>query len=124
MEPIEVNGLEYLVKQTVACDGPLLDWIKKVTCQCLTIVGGGPCPWGHYVVGPILTESLMAPILTEGLKACGGEFYVKCPGFERLERVCDFEPAIEAAKWKEKVQLDRIAQLEARVQELELKRKG
>jgi len=66
----------------------------------------------------------LGPPLTEALKACGGEFYVKCPRFERLERVCDFEPAIEAAQWKEKVQLDRIAQLEARVQELEPKRKG
>ena len=62
--------------------------------------------------------------LTEGLKACSEGFYVRCPGFERIERVCDFEPAIEAANWKEKVQLDRIAQLEARVQELEIKRKG
>ena len=92
---------------------------KKWKCSYLTT-----CPCGRWVVGPILTEDLMAPILTEGLMACGGEFYIRCPGFERLERVCDFEPAIEAAKWKEKVQLDRITKLEARVQELELKRKG
>ena len=65
------------------------------------------CACVHNVLGPIPTEGLMAPILTEGLMACGGEFYLRCPGFERLERVCDFEPAIEAAKWKEKVQLDR-----------------
>ena len=121
MQPIEVNGLAYLVKQMEACDGPLLDTIKKLKCACVTYQD---CACVHNVLGPIPTEGLMAPILTEGLMACGGEFYLRCPGFERLERVCDFEPAIEAAKWKEKVQLDRIAQLEARVQELELKRKG
>ena len=60
--------------------------------------------------------------LTQSLMACGGEFYGKCPAFDRLERVCWFEPAIEAAKWKEKIQLDRIAQLEARVKELELRK--
>jgi len=121
MEPIEVNELAYLVKQMEACDGPLLHTIKKLKCACVTYQD---CTCVHNVLGPIRTEGLMAPILTEGLMACGGEFYIRCPGFERLERVCDFEPAFEAAKWKEKVQLDRIAQLEARVQELELKRKG
>ncbi len=59
--------------------------------------------------------------LHEGLKACGDAFYVKCPGFERIERYCDFEPAIDAAKWKDQVQVEKIAKLEARIQELELK---
>jgi hypothetical protein len=62
--------------------------------------------------------------LAEGLKACSGEFYTRCPGFERIEKYCEFEPAIEAAKFKEQAQLDRIAKLEARVQELELKKRG
>jgi hypothetical protein len=64
--------------------------------------------------------------LTEGLKACGDEFYIKCPGFDRIERYCEFEPAIDAVKWKEQVQLDKVAKLEARIQELELviKKKG
>lgn len=44
------------------------------------------------------------------------------PAFDRLERVCWFEPVLEAAKWKETIQLDRIAQLEARVKELELRK--
>ena len=62
--------------------------------------------------------------LIAGLKACSGEFYARCPGFERIERYCEFEPAIEAAKFKEQVQLERIAKLEARVQELELRKQG
>jgi hypothetical protein len=66
------------------------------------------------------------PYLTEGLKACAAEFYNRCPGFERVEKYCEFEPAIEAAKFKEQAQLDKIAQLESRVQELEvaLKKRG
>ena len=91
------------------CATPALD-----LCLCL----------GPKVMGPCLCFKGLAQ-LTEDLKDCGGAFYNLCPKFASLERVWpDFEPAIEAAKWKEKVQLDRIAQLEARVQELELKRKG
>ncbi len=60
--------------------------------------------------------------LTEGLKACGGDFYNKCPGFDRIEKVCEFEPAIDASKLKEQVQLERIAKLEAQVKELQAKK--
>jgi len=60
------------------------------------------------------------------LTACGEGFYVKCPEFDQLAKVCDFEPAFEAAKWKEKVHLDRLTQLESQVKELQisLKKKG
>ena len=62
--------------------------------------------------------------LAESLKACGGEFYDRCPEFGRLEQMCDFEPAIEAARRKEQALQDRIKALESRVQELELTKKG
>ncbi len=64
--------------------------------------------------------------LTVDLKTCGETFYNKCSEFHHIERYCEFEPAIEAAKWKERVQLDKVAQLEAKVQELEvaLKKRG
>jgi len=96
----------------LACDPKQL--FLKPSCDselCLSL----RCGCLHYVLGTRLTEAL---------KACGGEFYIRCPGFDDLTRVCDFEPAIDAAKFKEKLQLERIAQLEARVQELELKKKG
>jgi hypothetical protein len=62
--------------------------------------------------------------LAESLKACGDEFYDRCPGFERLGQMCEFEPALEAARHKEQALQDRIKVLESRVQELELKKKG
>jgi hypothetical protein len=78
------------------------------------------CPADRCVPGGFMLK------LTENLKACGDGFYIKCPGFERMEKYCEFEPAIEAAKWKEKMDLEKVAKLEARVQELEvaLKKKG
>jgi hypothetical protein len=60
------------------------------------------------------------PSLVPGLTACAQGFWEKCTGFEEVARTCEFEPALNAAKWKEQVQLERIAKLEARVQELEL----
>jgi hypothetical protein len=62
----------------------------------------------------------LAEALTPGLKACAQGFWEGCTGFEEVARTCEFEPALDAAKWKEHVQLERIAKLEARVQELEL----
>ena len=96
----------------LACDPKQL--FLKPSCDselCLSL----RCGCLHYVLGTRLTEAL---------KACGEEFYIRCPEFDDLARVSDFEPAIDAAKFKKKLQLERIAQLEARVQELELKRKG
>ncbi|MGO9315049.1 MAG: hypothetical protein ACLQBD_29485 [Syntrophobacteraceae bacterium] len=50
------------------------------------------------------------------------EFYKVCPGFHRLP--CSLlDPVIEAAKFKEQEQLNKIAALEAKVQELELKKR-
>ncbi len=82
---------------------------------------------------PICTEYIRYPEcpplgdkLNTVLTACGGEFYVKCPEFDQLGKVCDFEPAFEAAKLKDKVQQDRFTQLESQVKELQiaLKKKG
>lgn len=83
----------------------------------------GQCEWFWCQVKGSFGPNPILPRLAESLKACGGEFYVKCPAFDELGRVCDFEPAIDAAKWKEQIQLDRIAKLETKVQELELKLK-
>jgi hypothetical protein len=87
----------------VPCDGTLR--------ECL---GFNPIPIAQWFVAR----------LAEGLKACGGEFYDRCPGFERLGQMCDFEPAIEAARRKEQALQDRIRALESKVQELELGKKG
>jgi hypothetical protein len=70
---------------------------------------------------PFWCDGVLWSNLTDDLKACGEGFYIKCPGFDRIERYCEFEPAIDAAKWKEKMDLDKVAKLEARIQELELK---
>jgi hypothetical protein len=73
-----------------------------------------PC-WPHFY-------RTISPMIT----ACGEEFYIKCPEFDQLGKVCDFEPAFEAAKLKDKVQQDRLTQLESQVKELmiSLKKKG
>jgi hypothetical protein len=98
--------------------GTALNAIKNCDGGMWCQVSGSLHPWCGGLGIP--------PHLTEGLKACGEGFYAKCPGFERIEKYCEFEPAIEAAKFKEQAQLDKIAQLESRVQELEvaLKKRG
>ena len=89
------------------------DW--KLRCPVLS-----KCTAIFWCDGPFIDR------LTEGLTACGEGFYIKCPGFDRIERVCEFEPAIDAAKWKEHVQVEQVAKLEARIKalELEVKKKG
>jgi len=63
--------------------------------------------------------------LTTVLTACGGEFYIRCPGFEQIEKYWpEFDPAVEAAKLKEQALHERIKALESKVQELDLKKKG
>jgi hypothetical protein len=123
METLDRNAMEELARSGQLCNGAVVVYCPPAlspSCHSDALILKPP---------PILCACNVRPwwafeMLTEGLKACGGEFYDRCPGFERLERVCKFEPAIEAAKLKEQVQLDRIAKLEARVQELELKKRG
>ena len=59
--------------------------------------------------------------LTKVLTACSKEFYKACSDFHRVP--CDFGPVIEATKFWEQEVLARIAELEAKVQELELKKR-
>jgi hypothetical protein len=65
-------------------------------------------------------------VINENLTACGEGFFIKCPAFDKLGQVCDFEPAFDAAKLKEQVHADRITQLESQVKELQvaLKKRG
>jgi hypothetical protein len=63
--------------------------------------------------------------LDETLITCGGQFYNHCPGFGHGPP-CDFLPYNDWGKWKEKVNAEKIFQLETKVKELEvaLKKKG
>ena len=121
MEILETNAMEELANKVQLCAYPFqthcsitvfhscldLGWCRSLFCRL-----------PFWCNGPLR-------ILSDGLKACSSAFYIKCPGFERIDQYWpEFDPAIEAVKFKEQAQLDRIARLEAQVKELELKRKG
>lgn len=57
--------------------------------------------------------------IEEGLKGCGGEFFIRCPGFDKIGPECNFELAFDAHEWRQKVEIEklqtRIETLEARV---------
>ena len=57
-------------------------------------------------------------ILEENLKACGGEFYIRCPGFDKIGPECNFEPAFDAQEWKQKVEIEK---LQTRIEALEVR---
>jgi hypothetical protein len=121
MEILEQNEIEKQM-QLQKCD-PLYRCLL-LGHQCNPWIFN-PCRYLHCGVilscnGPFIHK------ITDNLKACGEGFYIKCPGFDDIGRVCDFEPAIDAAKWKEKVTVAKIEQLEAKVKELEvaLKKRG
>ncbi len=109
---------------TMACLHPTLFGVMPPPCAPVI-----PCQLGPYPCGPNVycgqfgiptgQAGALFQKLTEGLKACGGEFYNRCPAFDDMARVCDFEPAFEAAKWKEQVLLERVKVLESKVQQLE-----
>jgi hypothetical protein len=56
--------------------------------------------------------------LTTELPKCGPEFYKLCD-FDRLIRICPFDPAWDAFEWKRLSQSERLEALEVKVKELE-----
>jgi len=54
------------------------------------------------------------------LRGCMPEFYRQC-NFDRLIRICPFDPAWDAFDWKQKVVSERLQALEVQVKELEAK---
>lgn len=56
--------------------------------------------------------------LTIALPTCGPEFYKRCD-FDRLIRICPFDPAWEAFEWKQKLVSERLEALEVQVKELQ-----
>ena len=120
MEILEANAMAELANKVQLCADTFHRHCSTATAlrcldlhYCLHL-----CRLPFWCNGPLYR-------LSDDLKACGSGFYVKCPGFERIGQYWpEFDPAVEAAKFKEQAQLDRIAKLEAQVKELELKRKG
>jgi hypothetical protein len=131
MEMLNENEMAKLA--SLGCQ-PVFDCTDQLHClvlgRCVTwMLRCGPvfrcldlnwCRWLNTCDGRLYQE------LTDKLTACGEGFYIKCPGFDDLGKVCEFEPAFDATKWREQIQLDKVAKLEAKVQELEvaLKKKG
>jgi hypothetical protein len=58
--------------------------------------------------------------LTIGLPKCMPEFYKLCD-FDRLIRICPFDPAWDAFEWKQQVVAERLQALEVQVKELQVK---
>lgn len=106
MEILDKNEIKKLVK--IGCT-PIFDCSQQLKCWVLN-----KCNVILKCDGPFLHH------LTEDLNTCGEGFFVKCPGFDRMGQLCEFQPAFDAAKWKEKINLEKIIKLEAKVQELEL----
>jgi hypothetical protein len=52
------------------------------------------------------------------LPKCGPEFYKLCD-FDRLIRICPFDPAWDAFEWKEQLVTERLQALEVEVKELQ-----
>jgi hypothetical protein len=132
MEMLDENEIEKLT--ALGCS-PIFDCTQHLKCILLDPCAALWCRVGIPRCGHLLDPwckvgvprcGHLFDLLTEDLKACGDGFYIKCPGFDRIERHCEFEPAIDAAKWKEKVRLDKVAELESRIKgiELEIKKRG
>lgn len=58
--------------------------------------------------------------LTIKLPKCVSEFYKLCD-FDRLIRICPFDPAWDAFDWKQQVTSERLQVLEVQVKELQAK---
>jgi hypothetical protein len=58
--------------------------------------------------------------LTLELPKCAPEFYEACD-FDRLIRICPFDPAWDAFEWKQQVVAERLEALEVQVKELQAK---
>jgi hypothetical protein len=86
----------------VECGGELAE-------QLMAIKGCGPA------LG-CLPEFLDS--LTVGIGKCIPQFYKLCD-FERLIRICPFDPAWEAFEWKQKMVSERLEALEVEVKELQ-----
>jgi hypothetical protein len=52
------------------------------------------------------------------LPKCGSDFYIQC-NFDRLIRICPFDPAWDAFEWKHKLVSERLESLEVQVKELQ-----
>jgi hypothetical protein len=115
MEILDKNAMDELVNKVQLCDYPF-----SVHCLRLAIL---PChEHCKHLFHPCNIQFWCRNTfrsLVEELKACGSAFYVRCPGFDRIEKEWpEFDPAVEAAELKEKTLLDRIAKLEAQVKEI------
>ena len=100
MEIMDKNAMEDLAQKVTTCSKQF--WYL--------------CP--SYCI--IIAVDRVLQSLTKVLTACSKEFFKACSDFHRVP--CDFGPVIEATKFWELVLLDRIAALEAKVKELELKK--
>lgn len=58
--------------------------------------------------------------LTGSLGKCIPEFYKLCD-FDRLIRICPFDPAWDAFEWKQQIVTERLQALEVQVKELQAK---
>lgn len=136
METLDKNAMEEVAKSVKACSGPfyhncMYNTFEPPECQpvkCLDLCRPlcAFCPPLHHcppVCHWLRCDGHLYESLNESLKACAAGFYAGCEALDRIEKYCEFEPAIEAARFKEQAHLDRIAKLEAKVQELELKLK-
>jgi hypothetical protein len=71
--------------------------------------------------GPGLFPPCMPEVfqeLTVELPKCGPDFYIQC-NFDRLIRICPFDPAWEAFEWKRLDQSQRLEALEVQIKELQ-----
>ena len=81
-------------------------------------------PVERELQGPVCRAVLDLPELlrelTIVLPKCGPEFYKQCD-FDRLVRICPFDPAWDAFDWKQQVVSERLQALEVQVKELQAK---
>jgi hypothetical protein len=107
---ISAETLEQFQNTSVYC-GPRLWCGVHFWCRWLDWCGI------RLTCGPRLWQRL-----EDGLKACSSEFFIRCPGFDRIGPECNFELAFDAQEWKQKVEIEklqtRIETLEARIKKM------